>query len=300
MVGAVALAIAIGCTDKGSIGNYDSGGSGSSEDSSGGGHTETSATGEGTSTSITGTDTLSDSDGDTGVPFVCADGNGCPVTMQCDPFGCGTVPSIFDENACVRPTCSNDDACGDGERCFVALDFGGCEGSTTECHDDLSGPDQACECGGTADCNGGHCVPAVEFPPTVVETLPTRAVLAEGCGPDDGPVIQLFVYDEGPVDGCTPPDGAVAVLEVTFVDAAIEVGEYDMLAAIATGVGTVQLPDDSMEPIQRAHMSITAVDQESAALTLDIDIFQQDVVLASEHWDIGRANVCPLQTPCGA
>ena len=296
------------CVDNGSLGNYDTGsgdGSGGSSSQTETGAPETSATTASTVSATTdsaSTTSVSDSDTDfntTGEPLMCEGGNGCPLTIDCEAQSCGQVPSIFDTNGCVRPTCHDEDACGDMERCFIALDFGLCEASGTDCADNFEGPDPSCDCGGTADCNGGHCVPALDFPPGNVESLPTRASFELQCGPDDGIIVVVHVYDEGPLDGCTPPDGASEVLTVSFTEASPEVGDYEMLAATGTGTGTIAFAGDHSEVIQRARMSITAIDDEHAELTLDIDTFYEGVSLASSHVEIGRANRCAMAGPCG-
>lgn len=300
MIGVLLLAA---CGDKGSLGNYEGGtGDGSGES----GAPETSAstvsatTDSASTTSVSGTDTDFNT---TGEPLTCEGGNGCPLTIDCDERHCGEVTSIFDPNGCVRPTCQGDDACGDMEACFVAIDFGLCEASATECSDDLEGPDPGCDCGGTADCNGGHCVEALELPVAAIGALPTQAVLEQSCGEADGIVTTLRVFDQGPVDGCTPPEGAQELLTLTFMNDALEVAEYQLQAAAGSGNGTEILPDSfgggGPQAVQRAIMSIDETDGETAQVSVDAWMFYMDTILVHSRWEIDRVNVCRLQGGCG-
>ncbi len=147
----------------------------------------TTATGTSTGTG-TATDTSSTSGGsvcESGDDFTCAGAFDCGDD-------CGALDSRFDENGCLRPSCSEAGDCGEDEICYGAL-WGICVGSEFMCADN----GDVCECGGTDDCGGNYCVPASALPPSA--TPPTGARLDFACSPDDGSAVklELGLVDQG-------------------------------------------------------------------------------------------------------
>ncbi len=211
MAGTIALVGVVACIDKGSIGEYES--------SSGAEPDEATAS---ASHSVTSVSTASASDGE--VPQRCPDGKGCTNFPQCGEE-CGQVQSPFDEDGCLRPTCHGDDECSAGERCFVGLDFGYCEPSTMTCEETLDGPDPGCTCGGTLDCNGGHCVPDSLYPAPLEDGDFSVAMLAPSCGPVDEPVLALVYYGDGEFNHCAAANATIELL-VAFPRSDELVGEH--------------------------------------------------------------------------
>jgi len=209
----IALVGVVGCIDKGSIGEYD--------DSSTGDPGDASASASHSETSLP-TTTASGSDGE--VPQRCPDGRGCTNYPPCGEE-CGEVQSPFDEDGCLRTSCHGDEECGAGERCFVGLDFGYCEPSTMTCDENLDGPDPGCSCGGTLDCNGGHCVPEALYPAPLEEGDFSVAMLVPGCGAADEPVFALVYYGDGSFNFCSAED-AIIELMVSFPGQGELIGEH--------------------------------------------------------------------------
>jgi hypothetical protein len=86
----------------------------------------------------------------------------CSARPECDAMNCGDAFSAFEANGCPRPACGANDTCAAGSTCFHPSDYGGCVPSANGCEDNDQG---ACQCGGTADCQGSYCLPDDERPP---------------------------------------------------------------------------------------------------------------------------------------
>lgn len=85
----------------------------------------------------------------------------CSKAINCGGWArCGGTHR-FDELGCQRSDCVDDSQCAAGERCYRALDFGGCASSNVICNDLADG---SCECTVTDDCAGSYCVPESEYP----------------------------------------------------------------------------------------------------------------------------------------
>jgi hypothetical protein len=69
----------------------------------------------------------------------CATPGTCTLAAACKVIDCGTA--VFNDNACVRPSCENDDGCPDDERCAAIW---------------LSRHYQCMQNGASCDCQAGH------------------------------------------------------------------------------------------------------------------------------------------------
>ncbi|MCB9751579.1 MAG: hypothetical protein H6713_16520 [Myxococcales bacterium] len=141
--------------------------------------TVTTATEGGTESSSGGTDTAG---------AICDSPNqDCPVyPIDCEAVNCGAPDSYFDEDGCLRASCSSEDDCADGELCYGAILWGGCASSDIFCEDDPQ--TEQCACGSTDDCNGAFCIPSELYPD---EQLIGPARVADSCAPNDGPAFTL-------------------------------------------------------------------------------------------------------------
>lgn len=136
------------------------------------------------------------STGDTS-PVACEFG-GCPLSQQACAPACGTPPSPFDADGCLRRPCTADGECAADERCFRGQDFGLCESSGRSCSED---PDGTCLCTADDDCGGGHCIPAAELPRVEAPPVEDVADLFVGC---TGSRVRLFAPDvEDPCNAAT-------------------------------------------------------------------------------------------------
>ncbi|MBX7077660.1 MAG: hypothetical protein K1X88_00650 [Nannocystaceae bacterium] len=209
------LLLLASCGENRSLGDYDSssGGSGSGGDTStGGSASATSTTGSTGQTSAETGVTTAEGSGTDG-PASCGPGN-CELFPPPCGDACGDLDSPFDDQGCLRTPCANDDNCGDGEVCYVGMQFGLCVSSGIACADSVE--NQSCDCGGDPDCSGGFCVPTDLFP--ALEPAPGTIVRVQGtCGPDDGPAVLVSVYPAEATVACGTAN-LQPELEVLFVD----------------------------------------------------------------------------------
>ena len=200
LIFSIPLALAA-CDNKGSLGEFADEGSAGDGTDSGGDATDddgpSTATSTGDGDGGTQDDDSSTQDGgsdstDDGDELLCVDGS-CAVS--CAEAGCGPLDQ-FGADGCQRPSCQQHDECGADERCYLGDLFGSCVSSGWSCSLDPVF-DNACVCGGTADCGGGYCVDAEDYPqPAAGPSGPSR--LENGCAPDDGPAKEILI---GLVDG---------------------------------------------------------------------------------------------------
>jgi hypothetical protein len=265
---AFAFAAAGACSEEGSLGEYpessgtaaddgvttgtdatetESASSTGSADSSGGGMSS-----DGTTTTDPSETTSADGSGsssDTGSEVCTGKGN-CHVFSPCGR-DCGTLDSPFDENGCLREACEGDDDCAADERCYVAMNFGGCASSGFLCEDDFQ--TETCACVSLPDCGGAYCVPQDVYP--AGGALPDTEVVAEAaCAPDDGEAIR--VHWAGP--GACGLAGETA-LELTFYDGPFAVDTF-AFGGFITGFGSYRLSDDTLIEVEYAELEITAFD----------------------------------------
>ena len=199
---------AMGCDPKGSLGNFTDTASdegGSTEGATDGmGATNTGGGGEGEGDGgpkldvgdgdDDDDDDDSDSSADDGIMLDVGGSDcdeGCAVDCG-EIYQCGGL-SRFDDFGCTRPNCSDDEDCGDGERCYYGEMFGECNSSGVFCSDDSG----ECTCGQDDDCGGRYCVPEEDYPPA--NPLPGSASRIDiGCAPNDGPAIEISLgLDDG-------------------------------------------------------------------------------------------------------
>lgn len=122
----------------------------------------------------------SDGSATTGLPELCADNPDfqCSAPIECGDSGCGGDFDHFDEDGCLRRTCTGPGDCDAGETCFFPADYGGCASSGIFCSDQ----DGVCQCGGDADCGGGYCMPEGQVPSAQCFGQPDEgACSAVGC-----------------------------------------------------------------------------------------------------------------------
>jgi len=301
----VLLAVtAVACGDEGSLGSYDSGSGEDSGGSSSGDDTATasmsssaSASASATSDSGTTDPTMSTSANPTMTGgetdgLVCDSANNCVVYPAPCGDNCGNLESDFDEDGCLRQKCSNDDACADGERCFVAAEFGLCESSGISCQDDPE--TETCQCGGNPDCNGGHCVDAELFPAEMPG--PEGDMLVQPtCAPNDGAAFSFTVYVQGEAPACDPSPDAAPLLTLVFWEA-LEVGTFEFGPTSGGGEGTASI--DAEAPVGSATIEITAVgDTVSGSYTITLGGYESELrVLAGDLVDVPY---CPAVGQCG-
>lgn len=303
----VVLAVTtVACGDRGSLGNYDegtdeaSGGSSTGDDAasasmsssaSASASSSASANGETTDTDPTMSTSASPTmtGGETDGPICETDGN-CTVYPAPCGDACGSLESEFDEAGCLRQKCSNDDACTEGERCFVALEFGLCESSGTFCSDDLES--ESCSCGGDADCNGGHCVPVDLFPAEVAGPVGTSLV-APACAPDDGVGFVLWIFAEADEATC----GEIPqqpLLELVFYDGGAK-GPYEFGPTSGQGHGTLNV--DGEEEVFSATVDITVgANTASGSYEIRLGGYESPIRVFTGDFD-GEA--CAGDLPCG-
>lgn len=229
------LAGAAGCDRKGSLGNYTdsddvagSGQGGATAAATGGEPTDSATSDSATSGSATSGSATSvgDDEGptatdDDGTPGVCE--AGCAI--ECIDARCGPLGQHH-EDGCLRRPCQRDDACDDGDRCYIPVRFGGCASSGWDCFDEGGN----CMCGGDADCGGGYCVDAADFPEPVDNPgAPGR--VQPGCAPDDGPAIDIHLGVD--TEGCGSPFEGTAELRVSIIEA--RQGELGTFSVGGTG-----------------------------------------------------------------
>jgi len=85
----------------------------------------------------------------------CAAPGTCSLAAACNVVECGSA--VFDENACVRPSCENDDGCSNDERCTAVW---------------LSRRYQCVQNGSTCDCSAGIGL----FPVNICSPVPLAGV----------------------------------------------------------------------------------------------------------------------------
>jgi len=186
--GLVSLALVTACPSP--VGSTtDSDGSTTDGSTSTTGTTNQTATVTITTTSATDPTTGSTSSPTTGDP-ICpvSDGFSCVGGYDCGE-SCGEFASRFDDEGCVRPSCSSDGDCGEGEVCYGA-NWGLCTSSQYNCADESG----SCGCDSTDDCGGNYCVPTSTLPGSAIPL--DRFRLDNDCGPDDGPAVKLEI-DQG-------------------------------------------------------------------------------------------------------
>lgn len=298
----------VGCTGKTSLGALEEGsGSGSesggfdTSSGDGGGATGgTSGTGDSSSSGGPVTSGNPSETGDTGEVVSCIEPDTDPGCLpQAPPCGetCGQAQSQFDPNGCVRLGCGNDDGCGDGQRCFVGLDFGLCEGSGLVCQVDQGS--QTCGCSSDPDCNGGHCIPEELYP--IASPGPTGAMYVnDDCGPDDGPltVFRWLAQDADP--GCelvlAPPVELVLAFDGVLAPGVYAFGD---LEAAGAGTGTyVPNGNGSELPVASATVTVDSVDGDLVSGSYTASLIGPDgfLVLTGEF---GDTPFCETNPVCG-
>jgi hypothetical protein len=297
------LALFAACTEEGSLGEYpessgtavDDGATddGATDDgATESGPTEGSGTADGSpSDSVSETtEGSSDATSETGNPEACMQPGNCSEFSPCDGANlCGTLDSLFDENGCVRTECQDDEACADDERCYRAMDFGGCAPSGVFCEDD---PElQTCLCGSNPDCGGGFCVPEDLYP--AASPLPGGPAFVAGtCAPDDGPAVY---FQWGGFGVC---DLDEAVLSLVFVGA-IGLGTHDFDSA--PGSSGAYVTSDLVEvEVLAATIEILAVDEDAMIMTgtVEVTVAPNDdgVQVLSGEFELP---ICEQSSPCG-
>ena len=294
----IGLVLFAACSEEGSLGEYpESSGtavdSGATDDGSG---TEDSATGNG---SASASESASSSDGAT------ADGSGssssstgpfegCEQPGNCVEYSpcegenlCGTLDSLFDANGCVRTECQDDEQCAADERCYRAMDFGGCAPSGVFCEDD---PElQTCLCGSNPECGGGFCVPEDLYP--AESPLPGGPAFVVGaCAPNDGPATY---FQWGGFGVC---DLDEAVLWLVF-DGPLQIGTFD-LDSSSNNAGGYVTSDLTEVEVLAATIEVLAADAESVMGTVEVTLAPNDdgvQVIAGEF----EMPVCEQSSPCG-
>ena len=233
MLTCAALA-AMGCDPKGSLGNF-------TDTASDAGGTSEGTTDTMGATNTGGGDDDDDDSGpklDVGSDDDSADDGimldvggstcdeGCAVACG-ETYECGGL-SRFDDNGCVKPNCVDDDDCGEGQRCYAAYLFGGCESSGVFC-DDSEGQ---CQCAQDDDCGGQFCVDETDYP--AANPLPGDASRIDiGCAPNDGPAIEISLgLDDG---ACMLPVPTSPPLQLVIYAEPGSTGTWDMTTPAANG-----------------------------------------------------------------
>jgi hypothetical protein len=287
------------CEDKGSLGEYTDTDVGSGDDAA----TSTGSTGgsasASSSASASGTSEGQDS-GDAGTgpgPGACPDEGNCqlfPIDCTDGSNACGTLDSIFDDEGCLRQSCSGATGCGDGERCYSPQDFGGCTGSAVFCEDDVEL--QTCVCGGTADCGGAYCIPEGLYP-TPAPGPGSTARVTDDCAPDDGPA---FTFTFGlPGDACdiaAPPPGTELATIQLWIDA-LDPGVYPLGQFVSPQhYGSY---DDGTGVVQNAtagSVTITAVDAAGVDGSWELVLGEGGSFIGGSFEDMAY---CPADVLCG-
>lgn len=262
--GALALSFAA-CTEEGSVGVYPESSSGAEDDGStddGGSTTGTAsatdtsadATADGTTESGDATTATVDDDAgsssESGTVGMCARPGNCVEYSPCEGGNCGELESLFDANGCVRQECQDHDACADDERCYRAIEFGGCAPSGVFCEDDVK--TEACLCGSLPECGGGFCVPEALYPAS--SPLPQGVVFGQAtCAPDDGAAVY---FQWGGFGAC---DLDERLLEITVFEGPLEVGTFEFSGS-PEGFGWYVASDESVVEVVTATIEITAFD----------------------------------------
>jgi hypothetical protein len=297
----LAFALLAACTDEGSVGVYPES-SGNADD----GATDESGTSTG---SASATDTSADasaSSGETdemdetvgddsgassesgGVP-ACEQSGNCTEYPACETGECGALESLFDENGCLREECQDDDTCADDERCYRAIDFGGCAPSGVFCEDDET--TKSCLCGSNPDCGGGFCVPAELYP--TASALPQGVVWADAtCSPDDG--VALYVQWGG-FGEC---DLDERLMELTVFEWSLETGTFSFSGS-PEGFGWYLASDETEVEIVTATIDITEFDGAVLSGTVEATLAPNAdgiSVLAGELVDVAYCGTDPM---CG-
>lgn len=309
----VVLAVtAVGCGDKGSLGNYDEGGTESGDGSTSDDPSASASMSSSASTSASSsasetasaTGETSDTDpsmstsanptmtgGETDGPVCETEGN-CTVYPAPCGDNCGALESEFDEAGCLRQKCGDDDQCGDGERCFVALEFGLCESSGTFCADDPES--ESCSCGGDADCNGGHCVPE-ELYPVEMPGPEGDMLVTPDCAPDDGSAFVLGIWVAGEAQACDPSPDAERLLSLIVYEQ-LAVGTFEIGPSSGAGVGTSYI--DGEEEVGSATIEITELGETvSGHYTITLGGYESEIrVLGGDFVDVPS---CPQLGNCG-
>ncbi|MFO0631316.1 MAG: hypothetical protein U0168_00540 [Nannocystaceae bacterium] len=257
------LLLAAGCSENRSLGDYESSGDGSAGSSAGDSSADSSSGGSATST--TGNSASSSSSGsDSGGPGACGPGN-CELFPPPCGEACGVLQSPFDADGCLRTTCTPASECGEGEVCYVGLEFGQCVSSGMTCEDSVE--TQTCSCGGDPDCSGGYCVPTEVFP--ALEQAPGAIVRVQGtCGPDDGPAVLVSIYPAEATVACG--SGSLQPeLEVLFVD----VGpETSLEQTSSSPMGEVVVGGESRD-VFHAELLLSAIDLDQMQASGSIEVY---------------------------
>jgi len=299
-------ALLAACSEEGSLGEYpessgtavddgatdDSGttnGSASAtEDGSATDGTDTTL-GDSTDASVTSEDSTGSSS-DTGSVGACEQPGNCSEFSACEGASlCGTLDSLFDENGCVRQECGDDDACADDERCYRAIEFGGCAPSGVFCEDD---PElQTCLCGSNPECGGGFCVPQELYP--AASPLPGGVVFADAaCAPNDGAAIYL---QWGGFGAC---DLDERILELTVFEGPLEVGTFEFSGSL-TGFGWYLASDDTDVEVVTATIEITAFDGAVLSGTVEATLAPNADDVAILAGDLVDVPYCDTNQMCG-
>lgn len=261
----LALVLFGACNDEGSVGVYPES-SGGAEDSTSDDSGSTTGTASATDTSADASaDTATESSGATdatatigdesessesGSVGMCEQPGNCAMYPACERGECGTLESTFDENGCVRQECQDDDACADDERCYRAIEFGGCAPSGVFCEDDEK--TELCLCGSLPECGGGFCVPEELYP--AAAPFPRGIVYAQAtCAPDDG---QAVYFQWGGFAAC---DLDERLVEITVFEGPLEVGTYSF-AGSGEGFGWYVASDQTEVEVVTATIEITEFD----------------------------------------
>ena len=228
MIGALALS---GCSNPKDM-SSDSDGESSSSSSTTEDPTATASASASASASGTTTTTTTTTQGTTTMSSSTTDGPGCApdpdftcvAPYPCDGGACGGLEDRFDEGGCLRPACSEDQACTGGTVCYQPSMWGGCAGSVFSCADEGG----TCSCFGSEDCGGAYCVPESLLPPTVPGPVgPAR--IDDACSPNDAPALELAIGLDSEEGACKAAlSGASLRIALWYSGAPLEPGVYTL------------------------------------------------------------------------
>lgn len=268
------------CYDRGSLGNYDSGGSDGVTGS------ESSTAGEGGEASITG------ASASTGSGVRCG-GQGCQLFEPPCGDQCGALDSPFDAEGCLRASCADGSQCAQDEVCFVAQDYGLCAGSGWFCEDSVE--EAACMCGSDPNCGGGFCVPASLAP--AVEAAPVgAAAVVRGCPDEIGDRFSFTIYDTAMLSGCEPAQTGLELLELQL-HGTVEPGSFQQSASEPLGVLYEGVDELEVWTVQFGFDEDTA--EATASGTFEVLVLAPDGTPKRYAGEFADAPVCELLVACG-